>query len=194
MRVCVITATLQIRRLETGVWDNFLRSHSQLEIGPEQSCGYPGVFVFFFFFLSKQCLISSRYIYSQNAVCFCWSSWFRASRSGDGWWLRGELWEISPPPLLTYCILGATMWLFGVLVSSSVKSLSWKRGGCRSPGLNSGIWDFVVVVVVMSLYQSGFSREIAMKSCVCVCVCVCVHIHKEIRNQTFVSLFLKKRF
>lgn len=62
MRVCVIMATLQIRRLETGVWDNFLRSHSRLEIEPEQRCGSPCVFFVFFFFLSKKCLISSRCI------------------------------------------------------------------------------------------------------------------------------------
>ena len=88
MRVCVITATLQIRRLETGVWDNFLRSHSQLEIGPEQNYGYPGVFVFFFFSLSKKCLISSRYIYSQNACVFAEAhdSGLLVQEMADGSW------------------------------------------------------------------------------------------------------------
>lgn len=67
MRVCVISATLQIR-LETGVWDNFLGSHSQLETELEQRCGSPGAFDFSFYFSPKQKVSNLLYLLSKCCV------------------------------------------------------------------------------------------------------------------------------
>ena len=83
-----------------------------------------------------------------------------------------------------HCIFGATMWLFSVPVSSSEMMeleeewllVTWTK-----------LRDLrLCCCSVMSLYQSGFSREIPVKGY--VCVRVCVHI-SSVQSLSRVRLF-----
>ena len=51
---------------------------------------------------------------------------------------------------------------FSVSQFPPLKRWSWKRSGCWSPGLNSGIWDFAVVLLCPCISQ-GFPEKFQWK-------------------------------